>query len=288
MHDSASTQPLPAISCEQVREQVSRALVLVPDTGCDAPAPAVESQPGRGRGHPIRLAESHLWLGLLWAVLEGLGGSRALARCLATHALGRFAPVSVSDSALVQRLQQAGSEPLQSLFSQLGTWLQAFLAPPACDLAPFASRILALDETKLDALVRRLPGPRQHRVGDPARLAGKLAALFDIRQQRWLRLQYVSDALRNCKLEALALIDDLPWHSLLLFDLGYFSFPWFDYLTERGIYWISRSREKTRYQVLHIYYQHAVLLDALVWLGSAPGPRAGRAGRFGDGKHLRL
>jgi hypothetical protein len=289
MHDSASMQPLPAISCEQVREQVSRALALVPDTGEDAPA--VEAQPSRGRGRPITLAESHLWMGLLWAVLEGLGGYRALARCLATHALGRFAPVSVSDSALVQRLQQAGYEPLQSLFSQLGTWLRTFLAPPACELAPFASHIIALDETKLDAVVRRLPWQRQHRKGDPALLAGKLAALFDIRQQRWLRLQYVSDALRNCKLDVLALLQDLPWHSLLLFDLGYFSFPYFDYLSERGLYWISRYREKTRYQLLHVYYQQGVILDAVVWLGSAHGPRAGRPVRlvrFGDGQRLRM
>src|SRR5579863_8862177 len=81
------------------------------------------------------------------------------------------------------------------------------------------------------------------------------------------------------------------WHSLLLFDLGYFSFPWFDYLSERGYYWISRYREKTCYQLLHVYYQHGVSLDALVWLGSAHGPRAGHAVRlvrFGDGKQLRL
>lgn len=233
----------------------------------------------------------HLWLGLLWAVLEGLSGYHALARLLATRALGRFAPVSVTGSAVLLRLQQVGFAPLQNLFATLGAWLSVSLAAPTCQLAPFASRIIALDETKLDALVRRLPWQRQHRVGDPVLLAGKLAALFDIRQQRWLRLQYVSDALRNCKLQALALIEELPWHSLLLGDLGYFSFPWFDYLTERGYYWISRYRERTCYRLVHVYYQHGVILDALVWLGSAHGPRAGpavRLVRFGDGKQLRM
>jgi DDE family transposase len=188
-------------------------------------------------------------------------------------------------------LQQAGTEPLQALFATLGTWLQIHFSPPACTLAPFASRIIALDETKLDALVRRLPWQRQHQVGDPALLAGKLAALFDIRQQRWLRLHYVAETLRNCKQEVLPLLEDLPWHSLLLFDLGYFSFPWFDYLTERGYYWISRYREKTRYQLRHVYYQHGVILDALVWLGSDHGARAGRAVRlvrFDDGQQLRM
>ena len=287
MHDIASMQPLPAVSREQVREQLSTALALAPYSAEDSAAPVVESKPGRGR--PIKLAPAHLWLGLLWAMLEGVQGYSALTRYLATHALGRFAPVSLTTSAVLQRVQQAGYEPLQQLFDSLGSWLQTALAPPACTLAPFASRIIALDETKLDALVRRLPWQRQHRVGDPALLAGKLAALFDIRQQRWLRVQYLADALRNCKQEALALVEDLPWHSLLLFDLGYFSFPWFDYLTERGFYWISRYREKTRYQLLHVYYQQGVILDALVWLGSEHGPHAGRAVRlvrFGDGHQL--
>jgi hypothetical protein len=293
MYDTPSAPALPAVTSAQVTTQLSTALLVLPE-----PVPAASgtvavspSSSKRGRGRPVELSETHLWLGLLWAVLEGLGGYRALTRYLATLPLGRFAPVSITDSALLQRLQQAGYEPLQALFAQLGVWLQAFLSPPACTLAPFASQIIALDETKLDAVTRRLPWQRQHQVGDPALLAGKLAALFDIRQQRWLRLHYLSESLRNCKQEALALIADLPWHSLLLFDLGYFSFPWFDYLTERGYYWISRYREKTCYQVLHVYYRHGVILDALVWLGSAHGPRAGRAVRlvrFGDGHDLRL
>ena len=289
MHDSVSAQSFPLVSREHVRAQLTEALAVLPSTAGELAQAAPERKAGRGR--PIALQPTHLWLGLLWAVLEGVHGYRALARFLATHALGRFAPVSLTDSALVQRLQQAGYEPLQTLFAQLGSWLQVWLAPPACALAPFASHILALDETKLDAVIRHLPWQRQHRLGDPALLAGKLAAVFDIRQQRWLRVQYVADALRNCKLEALALVADLPWHSLLLFDLGYFSFPLFDYLTERGYYWISRYREKTCYQLLHVSYRQGVILDAVVWLGSDHGARAGRAVRlvrFGDGQYLRM
>ena len=178
----------------------------------------IGTKPGRGR--PQHLREPHLWLGLLWAVLEGLGGYRALTRSLATHALGRFAPVSITDSALLQRLQQAATAPWQALFATLGSRVQTVLSPPACTLAPFATHLIALDETKLDAVIRRLPWQRQPQVGHAARLAGKLAALFDIRQQRRLRLHDVADAVRNCKQEILPLLAGLPWHSLLLFDLG--------------------------------------------------------------------
>ena len=54
---------------------------------------------------------------------------------------------------------------------------------------------------------------------------------------------------------------------------------------------ISRYREKTHYQLLHVYYRHQEILDAVVWLGSAHGPRAGyavRLVRFGDGHQLRM
>lgn len=289
MHDTVSTTRLPEVGATELAAPL-KALLTHPDLPPPPPV-APQEPPRRGRGRPLSLTWPHLWLGLLWAVLEGLSGYRATTRYLATTPLGPFAPVSLTGSALLQRLQQAGMPPLHELFATFGLWLAQLVAPPACTLAPFASQIVALDETKLDTLVRRLPWQRQHQPGDPALLAGKLAALFDIRAQRWLRLQYVTEALRNCKQEVLPLIEELPWHSLLLFDLGYFSFPLFDYLTERGYYWISRYREKTCYQLLHVYYQQGVILDALVWLGSPNGPRAGRAVRlvrFGDGKQLRL
>lgn len=244
MNDSVWTTDLPSVWREQLEGQL-RAVIPVPPAGA-SPGSEPSAPARRRRGRPCEVAADHLWLGLLWAVFEGLSGYHALARLLATQALGRFAPVSVTGNAVLLRLQQAGFAPLQDLFASLGAWLSAAVPASGWELAPFATHILALDETKLEALLRRLPWQRQHRKGDPALLAGKLAALFDIRAQRWLRLQYVSDALRNCKLGVLDLLADVPWHSLLLFDLGYFSFPLFDYLTERGYYWISRYREKTR------------------------------------------
>jgi hypothetical protein len=254
MNDTVGMADLPSVSREQLERQL-RAVIPVCEPGESPSSEPSAPSARRRRGRPAEVVADHLWLGLLWAVLEGLSGYRALARLLATRALCRFAPVSVTSQALLLRLQEAGLAPLHDLFASLGAVLATWVPAPACELAPFATHILALDETKLDALVRRLPWQRQHRLGDPALLAGKLAALFDIRAQRWLRLQYVSDALRNCKLEVLELLEEVPWHSLLLFDLGYFSFPLFDYLSERGYYWISRYRERTRYTILHEYYR---------------------------------
>jgi len=56
--------------------------------------------------------------------------------------------------------------------------------------------------------------------------------------------------------------------SLILADLGYFGFAWFDWLTEQGFWWVSRLRAKTSYTVAHVIYHHGETLDALVWLGA--------------------
>ena len=80
MHDSVLTQTLPAVSCEQVRTHVNTALALPSITALETTEPLTEQRAGRGR--PRHLQQGHLWLGLLWAVLEGVQGYSALTRYL--------------------------------------------------------------------------------------------------------------------------------------------------------------------------------------------------------------
>ena len=47
---------------------------------------------------------------------------------------------------------------------------------------------------------------------------------------------------------------ELPAGTLVLADLGYFGFAWFDWLTDRGYHWLSRLRAKTSYKVIHTFY----------------------------------
>ena len=56
--------------------------------------------------------------------------------------------------------------------------------------------------------------------------------------------------------------------ALVLADLGYFCFRWFDELTDLGYSWISRVKENTSVVVLHTYYEAGETFDRLVWLGS--------------------
>ncbi len=61
---------------------------------------------------------------------------------------------------------------------------------------------------------------------------------------------------------------------MLLFDRGYLSFAWFDELTERKLWWISRYANHASYQVRHVLYQGDGVLDAIIWLGRSRADRA--------------
>ncbi len=82
-----------------------------------------------------------------------------------------------------------------------------------------------------------------------------------------------------------ALLAGLPPKSLVLADLQYFAFPWFDELTEGGYWWVSRYRAKTSYEVLHTYYQEGDTFDGLVWLGQHRADRAKHAVRLVQFRH---
>lgn len=69
------------------------------------------------------------------------------------------------------------------------------------------------------------------------------------------------------------LLADLARGTLLLFDLGYFCFQWFDELTSLGLWYISRIRHNSAIHVLHCFYEQGDTFDGLVFLGTKKGAR---------------
>jgi hypothetical protein len=147
-------------------------------------------------------------------------------------------------------------------------------------LAPFATSVVALDETTLDPVARILPSLRPLKAGDHALLPGKLTSLFDIRLQQWRHIIHQPDAHQNEKVAARDMLAYVLPKSLLLADLGYFGFEWFDDLSRLGYWWVSRLREKTSYTVLHRYYDQEGVFDGLIFLGAYRADRAATAVRL--------
>jgi len=243
------------------------------------PDPLEERRAGPGR--PRVLPALCLWAGLLVCVLRGFESQRQLWRLLVRQGLWRFGRIAISDQALYNRLARAGTAPLEALFIPVSAVLAERLTPyTQRSLAPFASAVVALDATTLDQLARLLPALRALPVDAKDLLAGQVAALFDVRLQQWRALTFIPDAAQNCKVAARGLLSGLAPGTLLLADLGYFGFAWFDDLTDAGCWWVSRLRAKTSYRVLHRFYQLDDTFDGVVWLGAHATDHAAHAVRL--------
>lgn len=228
-----------------------------------ASAPAEPKGPGR----PCELPAAVLWSTLLLCVLQRARGVREGWRALVCQGY------DICDQAVYARLDSGGTEPLQAVCEHLSRMLAAWVKPLVDvqswePLAPFARAVLALDETTLDPLARKLPGLRHFKKGAVELVPGKLATLFDVRVQLWQRIDYVADAQQNCKVHARAMLVGLCQGSLLLFDLGYVGFEWLDEGTARSLWYVCRLREKTSYTVVQTLYESDGVFDGLVWLGN--------------------
>jgi hypothetical protein len=104
--------------------------------------------------------------------------------------------------------------------------------------------------------------------------------VYDVELQQWRHVEYIPQASQNEKVAARSLLSHIQRGALLLMDLGYFAFPWFDLLTQEGYYWISRLRQKTSYSVAHVFYQQGETFDGLIWLGAFRADRAKYAVRL--------
>jgi hypothetical protein len=275
-----TTEPRESTEAKEARrtlagevEQIVRALVedLAPD-----PDPHT-------RGRPRILPAVCLWAGLVVCLLHGGSSSAELWRLLTLHGLWDYPRFALTDQAIYKRLAQDDGSTLRRLFASLSGVLAARLtslltrgATVVAPLVPWAPMVVALDETTLDQVARLLPTLRAVPAGDARLLPGKLAALFDLRTQQFVRVDYREAVHQNEKVVAREMVADLPRSSLVLADLGTFAFAWFDALTTAGLFWVSRLREKTSYEVRHVFYQSATgdVWDGLVWLGKYRADRA--------------
>src|SRR5579884_4167244 len=242
--------------------------------------PEDPSAPGM-RGRPRIVPALCLWTGVLLCVLRGMRHQRAVWRLLTQRSLWFYPRFAVTDDAIYKRLERDGIDPMTGLLAQITQVLATRLDRYAqTTLAPFATEVFALDETTLDRLARRLPALRGLPPDDPQLLGGTLTGLFDLRRQLWHRVRYRTDWRQNEKVLAREMVEALPPGSLILADLGYFGFAWFDHVTDAGYHWISRMRSKTSYTVLHTFYRRGETFDGIVFLGQYRADRGRHAVRL--------
>ena len=227
----------------------------------------VRGRQKRGAGRPATVSWSHLCLGIMICFLRGWNAQLEVWRLICHERIGTFVPVKVCDQTIYNRIERA-EMAMAWLFEHVSAWLRTRVQPwEDHGLAPWASAVYAADASTLDRLGRWLPWLRQVAEGSKEGLGGQISALFDVRCQQWVRVQWWRDAKANCKEHVLTLLEEVQQGALILLDRGYFSFVLFDTLTNRGIWWISRYANHVSYQISHICYQGDGVLDAVVYLG---------------------
>lgn len=233
-----------------------------------------------GRGRPRILPAMCLWAGVIVCVLRGWGSQLAIWRLLKERGLWHYPRFPISDQAVYKRLEKGGVEPLKQLFKLVSQELEVHLAPYVQPLATFASEVVAIDASSLDQVLRHLPALREVPKGDDQLMPGKLAGVYDIRSQQWRYVEHIQNPHGNEKAVGRSLLEHIQCGALILMDMGFFSFEWFDLLTSEGYFWLSRLRRKTTYQVLHTFYKQGDTFDGLVWLGAFRADRARYAVRL--------
>lgn len=234
------------------------------------------------RGRPALLPAATLWVAMLLCILRGDFVQRDIWRILTENwHLFTLEQFQLSPQAIYQRLANTKPKAMMDLFLQVSKLIaRAYLKCPdaLAGLAPFANHIVAIDQTKLDPVNAKAKDLRSVPKGDDRLLPGALNCALDIRRQQFVAVNYIEDPKENEKKQARIIVEGLEKGTLILADMGYFAFEWFDFLTDCGHMYISRVRNKTTYKVEHILYKggnhNAQVSDQIVYLGIYRADRA--------------
>jgi len=141
-------------------------------------------------------------------------------------------------------------------------------------LAPWAAGIYAVDDTTLDALMRKTSALQAHPKGAMETLGGRLSCALDLKTGLLAEVLYDPDAAANEKPHFGKLLEVMGTNNMFVLDLGYFSFPLFDRLTDTGNFFVTRMRQKTSYEVVEKGVDTDVYRDSLIYLGKHRADRA--------------
>lgn len=222
----------------------------------------------------IRMRQRLLTLPVLVAILVSLVWRRLPAvaevqRVLAREGLLWEPPLPVSPQAITKRLDVMPAAVMGQLCAEVWSRLQVQVPPPLPDpeWAAVQARfpLLAIvDGSTLEALRKKAKALREQQ---GLVLAGKVLVMVAAFSHRPLWQHYTADALANDKRWAGEILAALPPGGLLVFDLGFFSFPWFDAFTETAKYFVTRLRDKTAYRTVQVLGSSPYYRDELIQLG---------------------
>jgi len=196
-----------------------------------------------------------------------------LTRVLALEGVLWLEPVPVTRQALSKRLQTLPAAIFARLFAAVVERQQTSVASATDPTLPVWQRRLRerfgtvwiADGSTLEAL-RGRPRP-EGSTSSTATLGGKMMMLVEAFSARPVVALYEPDAALNDKHFTDAVRTRLPERGLLVFDMGFFSFPFFDAFTDSGRSFLTRLREKTAYRTVRVLAEGPRYRDEVIEMG---------------------
>jgi Transposase DDE domain len=204
-------------------------------------------------------------LGLVYRKIPGLAEA---SRVLWTKGILWVKPLQVSRQALSQRLRQLPVRYFAEIFEQVLEHLRSKPVPQSSlggwsSLQAQFSAIWIADGSTLEELRKRL----KIQAGKGTVLAGKMMVLVDLWTHRPVFSWYTPEYTANDKQWVAHLLQKLPIGGLLIFDLGFFKFQWFDQFTDTHKYFVTRQREKTAFKVTKVLSVGTHYRDRIIQMG---------------------
>ena len=202
-------------------------------------------------------------------VLRGLPSLRAVVRELRLGGVAGVGVLRVSHQAFAQRLVALPHTAFLHLLTHAVAALRptAVADPTRARLAPFATALVGIDDTTLDAVARKSDAFPHVATGNASGLGGRVGAAVDLVTGLIRAVAYDTDAGGNERHRLLPLVGALPAGSLVVFDLGYFAFDLFDALGAQFTYFVTRMKGRVEHRVVHTFVDALDYRDQIVWLG---------------------
>jgi hypothetical protein len=126
------------------------------------------------------------------------------------------------------------------------------------------SSVLVADGATLEGLRKKT---KELRNEQGVVLGGKIAVMVEAFGLRPMWQSHIEEWTANDKRFSEEILGAVPAAGLVVFDLGFFSFPWFDEFTDQGKYFVTRMREKTAYKVVQPLSEGRLYRDRIIEVG---------------------
>ena len=190
-------------------------------------------------------------------------------RMLETEGLIWVESMSVSRQALSQRLNSLPAHLFAQLFEQVVERMAMNIAtstvrPEWAGVAKQFGAVWIADASTLEALKKHF-GQLQDTVGSV--LGGKMLMAVEAFSHRPVAAWYEPNAKTHESHWRSALIERLPRGGLLVVDMGFYCFAWFDAITDAGKFIVTRQKPDVRYQSLRMLSCGNRYRDQIIHMG---------------------